>query len=51
MWSQKRPNACKSQEHKGQAPYGSARMDLQILTHILQDPRAIIRKTQTMCRQ
>jgi hypothetical protein len=38
MWSQKRPNACKSQEHKGRAPRGSARMDLQILTHILQDP-------------
>jgi hypothetical protein len=34
MWSQKRPNACKSQEHKGRAPCGSARMDLQILTHI-----------------
>jgi hypothetical protein len=33
MWSQKRPNACKSQEHKGRAPSGSARMDLQILTH------------------
>jgi hypothetical protein len=38
MWSQKRPNASKSQEHKGRAPCGSARMDLQILTHILQDP-------------
>jgi hypothetical protein len=38
MWSQKRPNASKSQEYKGRAPYGSACMDLQILTHILQDP-------------
>jgi hypothetical protein len=38
MWYQKRPNASKSQEHKGRAPYGSARMDLQILTHILQEP-------------
>jgi hypothetical protein len=35
MWSKKWPKACKSQEHKGQATYGSARMDLQILTHIL----------------
>jgi hypothetical protein len=33
-----RPNACKSQEHKGRAPCGSARMDLQILAYILQDP-------------
>jgi hypothetical protein len=38
MWSQKRPNASKSQEHKGRAPCGSAHMDFQILTHILQDP-------------
>jgi hypothetical protein len=35
MWSQKRPNAYKSQEYKGWAPYGSARMNIQILTHIL----------------
>jgi hypothetical protein len=27
-----------SQEDKGRALCGSARMDLQILTHILQDP-------------
>jgi hypothetical protein len=38
MWTQKRTNAYKSQEYKGRALCGSARMDLQILTHILQDP-------------
>ena len=52
MWSQKQPNACKSQEHRDEhppslSPSGSARMDPQILTRILQDPWAIIRITQT----